>query len=117
MTTIQTILAIVASQSWQLHQMDAKNDFLHGELQREIYMKFLSGMTNSSPHDVCKLKCSLYGLKQAPRACFEKFRSTILSFSFTQSQYDSSQVLEVLLALHFANTYVPWPVCSKMEYK
>ena len=63
MTTVQTILAIVASQSWQLHQMDAKNDFLHGELQREIYMKFLSGMTNSSPHDVYKLKRSLYGLK------------------------------------------------------
>ncbi|RVW59204.1 Retrovirus-related Pol polyprotein from transposon RE1 [Vitis vinifera] len=32
----------------------------------EIYMKLPSGMTNSSPHDVCKLKRSLYGLKQAP---------------------------------------------------
>ena len=53
-------------------------------------MKLPSGMINSSPHDVCKLKRSLYGLKQAPRAWFEKFRSTILSFSFTQSQYDSS---------------------------
>ncbi|RVX13204.1 Retrovirus-related Pol polyprotein from transposon RE1 [Vitis vinifera] len=53
-------------------------------------MKLPSGMTNSSPHDVCKLKRSLYGLKQAPRAWFEKFRSTILSFNFTQSQYDHS---------------------------
>ena len=70
--------------------MDVKNAFLHGDLQEEIYMKLPSGMINSSPHDVCKLKRSLYGLKQAPRAWFEKFRSTILSFSFTQSQYDSS---------------------------
>ena len=90
MTMIRTILAIVASQSWQLHQMDVKNVFLHGDLQKEIYMKLPFGMTNSSPHDACKLKRSLYGLKQAPRAWFEKFCSTILSFSFTQSQYDSS---------------------------
>ena len=90
MTTVRTILAITASQSWQLHQMDVKNVFLHGDLQEEIYMKLPSGITNSSPHDVCNLKRSLYGLKQAPQAWFEKFRSTILSFSFTQSQYDSS---------------------------
>ena len=90
MTMVRTILAIAASQSWQLHQMDVKNVFLHGDLQEEIYMKLPSGMTNSSPHDVCKLKRSLYGLKQASRSWFEKFRSTILSFSFTQSQYDYS---------------------------
>ena len=89
-TIVRPILAIVASRSWQLHQMDVKNVFLHGDLQEEIYMKLPSGMTNSSPHDVCKLKRSLYGLKQASRSWFEKFRSTILSFSFTQSQYDSS---------------------------
>ena len=84
-TTLRTILAITASQSWQLHQMDVKNAFLHGDLQEEIYMKLPSGMTTSSPHDVCKLRRSLYGLKQAPRAWFEKFRSTLLFFSFTQS--------------------------------
>lgn len=95
MTTVRTILAIAASQSWQLHQMDVKNAFLHGDLQEEIYMKLPSGMTTSSSHDVCKLRRSLYGLKQAPRAWFEKFRSTILSFSFTQSQYDSSLFFHV----------------------
>ncbi|KAF5458142.1 hypothetical protein F2P56_022197 [Juglans regia] len=48
MTTARTILAIAASQSWQLHQMDVKNVFLHGDLQEEIYMKLPSGMTTSS---------------------------------------------------------------------
>ena len=63
MTTVQTILAIATSQSWQLHQMDVKNVFLPGDLQEEIYMKLPIGMTNFSPHDVYKLKRSLYGLK------------------------------------------------------
>ena len=83
MTMVRTILAIAASQSWRLHQMDVKNAFLHGDLQEEIYMKLPSGMTTFSPHDVCKLRCSLYGLKQAPHAWFEKFHSTLISFSFT----------------------------------
>ncbi|RVW44711.1 Retrovirus-related Pol polyprotein from transposon RE1 [Vitis vinifera] len=90
MTTVRTILAIAASQSWQLHQMDVKNASLHSDLQEEICMKLPTGMTMSSPHDVCKLKHSLYGLKQAPWAWFEKFRNTIHSSSLTQSRYDSS---------------------------
>jgi len=35
MTTIRTILAITASQSWPLHQMDVKNAFLHVDLKEE----------------------------------------------------------------------------------
>ena len=118
MTTVRTILAIAASQSWRLHQMDVKNAFLHGDLQEEIYLKLPSGMTTSSPHDVCKLRRSLYGLKQAPRAWFEKFRSTLLSFSFTQSQYDSSLFLHtstsgiVILLVYVDDIIITGTDCS-----
>ncbi|XP_031120833.1 uncharacterized protein LOC116024069 [Ipomoea triloba] len=70
--------------------MDVKNAFLNGDLKEEIYMKLPPGMSMIAAHEVCKLRRSLYGLKQAPRAWFEKFRNTLLTFSFTQSQYDSS---------------------------
>ncbi|XP_068655793.1 uncharacterized mitochondrial protein AtMg00810-like [Aristolochia californica] len=53
-------------------------------------MKLPSGMTTSSPDQVCKLRRPLYGLKQTPRAWFEKFRGTLILHRFTQSQYDSS---------------------------
>jgi len=69
--------------------MDVKNAFLHGDLTEDIYMTPPQGLFSSS-QGVCKLKRSLYGLKQAPRAWYEKFRSTLLGFSFSQSQYDSS---------------------------
>jgi hypothetical protein len=69
--------------------MDVKNVFLHGDLTEDIYMTPPQSLFSSSK-GVCKLKRSLYGLKQAPRAWYEKFCSTLLGFSFTQSQYDSS---------------------------
>ena len=90
MTTVRTLLAIAASQAWPLYQMDVTNAFLHGDLKEEIYMKLPPGMSTTASDEVCKLRRSLYGLKQAPRAWFEKFRNTLLTFSFTQSQYDSS---------------------------
>ncbi|XP_042460477.1 uncharacterized mitochondrial protein AtMg00810-like [Zingiber officinale] len=73
--------------------MDVKNAFLHGDFKEEIYMTPPSGLFSTPSSDVCKLKRSLYGLKQAPRAWFNKFRSTLINFSFVQSQYDSSLFL------------------------
>ncbi|XP_015165287.1 uncharacterized mitochondrial protein AtMg00810-like [Solanum tuberosum] len=93
MTKVRTIIAIIASQNWPLHQMDVKNAFLHGDLKEDIYMKTPPGLFSSATTNVCKLKQSLYGLKQAPRAWFDKFQSTLLLFSFEQSKYDSSLFL------------------------
>jgi hypothetical protein len=90
MTTMRTVISIAASQGWPFHQMDVKNAFLHGDHKEDIYMTPPPGLFSSPNSTVCKLKWSLYGLKQAPRAWFEKFRSTLLHFSFAQSQYDSS---------------------------
>jgi len=93
MTTVRIIIAITASQGWPLHQMDVKNAFLHGDLKEDIYMAPLPGLFSSSTSVVCKLKRSFYGLKQASRAWFDKFRTTLLPFSFVQSKYDSSLFL------------------------
>ncbi|RDX73253.1 hypothetical protein CR513_47166, partial [Mucuna pruriens] len=64
-TIVCTLLAMVASQSWSLHQMDVKNAFLHDDLKEEVYIKLLYGIHTPFPNIVCKPKCSLYGLKQA----------------------------------------------------
>ena len=63
MTIVRTVLSIVASQDWPLHQMDIKNTVLHGDFKKEIYMAFPVGFSSFSSLDVCKLKRSLYRLK------------------------------------------------------
>ncbi|XP_026443007.1 uncharacterized protein LOC113342801, partial [Papaver somniferum] len=89
MTTVRTLLAVPVARKWNLHQMDVKNAFLHGDIQEEVYMRPPPGMSYS-PNQVCRLRKPLYGLKQAPRAWFENFSNVVLRFGFTQSAYDSA---------------------------
>ncbi|CAL1402003.1 unnamed protein product [Linum trigynum] len=90
MSTVRTLLAVAAQQNWPLFQMNAKNAFLHGDLDEDIYMELPPGYTLGAPGQVCKLQQSLYGLKQAPRAWFEKFQSSITGLRFLQSLNDPS---------------------------
>ena len=39
MTTVQTIVVIVASQNWSLYQTNFNNSFLHGDLKEDIYIQ------------------------------------------------------------------------------
>ena len=111
MTIVRTITAIAVSKGWLLHQMDVKNAFLHGDLKEEIFMSPPLDLFPSSSIEVCRLKRSLYGLKQVPRAWFEKFRTTLLDFTFTQSQFDSSLFfrktnLRIIILLVYVNDIV-----------
>jgi hypothetical protein len=63
-TSIYTIIALVASMGWKLHQMDVKTTFLNGEIEEEVYIDQPMGFVihNEKTH-VCRLKKALYGLK------------------------------------------------------
>ena len=67
MTSIKLVLAVAASKGWEVHHMDVKSAFHHGDLKEDIYMKQPEGFINDTSL-VCKLRKSLYGLIQAPRA-------------------------------------------------
>ena len=81
MDSIRLVLAISASKHWEVHHMDVKSDFLHGDIHEDIYMKHIYGYI-IDPSLVCKLNNSLYGLKQALREWYSKMDALLLSQNF-----------------------------------
>lgn len=96
LTTVRVLLALAANKDWNLWQMDVKNAFLHGELDREIYMiQPMSFHNQNHPEYICKLQKALYGLKHAPRAWYSKIDKFL-----TQSGYSVTlQIPACLLKL------------------
>lgn len=90
MTTVRSLLSLVAKRGWELHQMDVHNAFLHGDLEEEVYMRLPPGFTHSDPRKVCRLRKAIYGLKQASRCWFAKLSNALLEFGFVQAYEDYS---------------------------
>ena len=85
--TIRVLLALAASYSLYVHQMDVKIAFLYGELEEEIYMEQPNGFViPGEENKVCKLIKSLYGLKQTPKQWHEKFDTTLTSAGFSVNE-------------------------------
>ena len=71
--------------------MDVKNAFLHGELNKDIYMEQPRGFESKiHPEYVCKLKKALYRLKQAPRAWYRKIGEFLIQSGVKVASSDSS---------------------------
>eukprot|EP00253_Pinus_taeda_P003922 PITA_03922 len=60
MNSIRLVLSLATSLKWEVHQMDVKSAFLHGDLHEEIYMEKPIGFIQTDSNLVCHLKKSLY---------------------------------------------------------
>jgi len=60
-TTIHTLIVVASVFQWNISQLDVKNAFLNGDLQKEFYTVPLLGVSHDSRY-VCKLKKALYDL-------------------------------------------------------
>ena len=91
--SICLVLAIATSKHWEVHHIDVKSAFLHGDIHEEIYMKYPEGYI-SDPTLVCKLQKSLYGLKQAPRSRYAKMDAFLLSQNFQRCKSDPNVYIQ-----------------------
>lgn len=90
-STIRVVIALAVHHNWQIRQLDVQNDFLHGVLSEDVYMRQPSGFQDPNfPHYVCKLLKSIYGLRQSSRTWFKKFSDYLEELGFQESQADSS---------------------------
>ena len=90
-TTFRALLAVVAADDLELHQLDVKTAFLNGELEEDIYMRQPQGYEEGGANVVCHLLKSLYGLKQASRAWHLYFKREVTTgMSFEASQADAA---------------------------
>jgi hypothetical protein len=89
MNSIRLVLSLATSYKWEVHQMDVKSVFLHGDLHEEICMEQPSGFIHNDSSLVCRLKKSLYGLKKAPRAWYAKMDSFLLATGFSGCHSDN----------------------------
>jgi hypothetical protein len=90
MSDLRALLAIVAAEDLELHQMDVKTAFLNGDLTEDIYMQQPPGFISPNKrHLVCKLKKSLYGLRQAGRSWFKKIDSALIAMGFVPLSADN----------------------------
>lgn len=48
MSTVLSLLGLIAAKSWELHQMDINNAFLHRDFKEEVYMKLPPDFTHSN---------------------------------------------------------------------
>ena len=73
-TTIRVVLSIAVQKGMEIHQMDVRTAFLHGEIDDTVFIfpPDVADITIPGGHAL-KLQKGLYGLKQAPRFWFEKW--------------------------------------------
>jgi hypothetical protein len=88
MNSIHLVLSLATSHKWEVHQMDVKSAFLHGDLKEEIYMEQPPGYVQYDSSLVCRLKKSLFGLNQAPQAWYSKMDNFLMATGFSRCHSD-----------------------------
>ena len=97
MTSVRLFISLAATYNWDLHKLDIKNVFLHGDLQDEVYMEQPTGfVAQGQIRKVCRLQKSLYGLKHSPCAWFGKFNQAVEEFGMQKSKFDHFFLLQEL---------------------
>lgn len=85
--SLRAAMIVGLSKGYDIHQMDAKNAFLNGDLEECVYLQPPPGLDVPKGHCL-KLNKAIYGLKQAPRVWYGALKEFFISIRFIPSKAD-----------------------------
>ncbi|KAG7533498.1 Zinc finger CCHC-type [Arabidopsis thaliana x Arabidopsis arenosa] len=89
--TIRLLIDLAASHGWEIHHLDVKTAFLHGELKETVFVSQPEGFEKKGYEEkVYKLNKALYGLRQAPRAWNNKLNHILCELKFKKCSKEPS---------------------------
>lgn len=95
--TIRLLVSLAAANGWEVHHLDVKTAFLHGELKETVYVLQPEGFEKKgSEGKVYKLNKALYGLRQAPRAWNHKLNQILYELQFVKCAKEPSVYRKVV---------------------
>nr|GEW45286.1 hypothetical protein [Tanacetum cinerariifolium] len=88
---IRLFLAYASFMVFIVYQMDVKNAFLYGTIEKEVYVSQPSGFVDPEfLNIVYKVEKALYGLHQAPKAWYETLFTYLLDNGFRRGTIDKT---------------------------
>ena len=89
--TIRLLINLAAANGWEVHHLDVKTAFLHGELKEVVYVSQPEGFEKKGQENkVYRLNKALYGLRQAPRAWNTKLNKILVELKFDKCTKEPS---------------------------
>ena len=82
-STLWTFFSYVAYLDWELHHINIVAVYLHGPLDKNIYITISEDIEGSGSGHYWKLKKALYGLKQARRQWEKCLHEVLTKFGFS----------------------------------
>ncbi|SCZ88409.1 BZ3501_MvSof-1269-A2-R1_Chr10-2g02534 [Microbotryum saponariae] len=118
-TSIRALLALSAARGYHVHQADIDKAYLHGKLDKPLYMRVPEGI--ALPGKVLQLHRSLYGLRQAGRIWNDEIDSTLLGLGYVATESDHCVYIKTVgdvhhyIALYVDNLLMIGPSLPEIE--
>jgi len=86
LSSIRAVIALAASEDWELHQMDVKSAHLNSPIDTAVYMRLPPGYSQNGK--VALVKRGIYGLRQSGNLWHKTLTSAFTELELARSAVD-----------------------------